>query len=125
VDSVTCWLFGYGALDLGRAAACERQDHWGNVNTELSSSRIQLGRPAVAGIACHPKAAIAIENTRLLEEDQPPRPWNLKCFLKQLATYPRNKDSDSLLKIIVKRAAELLHSPTSGFYLLRRSTSRT
>ena len=62
------------------------------------------------------QAAIAIENTRLFEEIRQ-RAYEFEALYETTRDISLEQDSESLLKTIVKRAAELLHSPTSGFYL--------
>ena len=62
------------------------------------------------------QAAIAIENTRLFEETRH-NAEEFKALYETTRDISSQQDSDSLLKIIVKRAAELLHGNNGGLYL--------
>src|SRR5271157_3450412 len=62
------------------------------------------------------QAAIAIENTRLFDKIRQ-RAHEFEALFETTREISLQQNSGSLLKIIVERAAELLHSPTSGFYL--------
>ncbi len=62
------------------------------------------------------QAAIAIENTRLFEEIRQ-RAYEFETLYETTRDISLQQDSGSLLEIIVKRAANLLHSPIGGFYL--------
>ena len=62
------------------------------------------------------QAAIAIENTRLFEETRRSA-LEFKTLYEMTRDISLQQDSDSLLKMIVTRASELLQSPVCGFYL--------
>ncbi len=62
------------------------------------------------------QAAIAIENTRLFENTSR-NAQEFKALYETTHDISLQQDSDSLLKLIVKRATELLQSPIGSFYL--------